>query len=540
MAKIVIMMLSAVVLVLLGSVVTMTVLRAQSAPATRADRVNTTLLNFDVKWIVREANPQARFAGGLGLHDEGVFVAEGTEGGAIYFLPADADAVIPTGMTLPQNNRSLMPTRTVSGREVDTGLLRYNDLAVLSLAGDELLLASYSHYKPEEGCFVNRLVSTPLPEGWLAEVRNGSSLEAANWRVEFETSPCLPILDVPGYSFTGHQAGGRIAITDDGVLYLTVGDYQFDGIGGRVPPHPQLAGSDYGKIIRLLPAAGAAWHAEVVSAGHRNPQGITLDAEGNIWSVEHGAMGGDELNRIVDGANYGWPVVTLGVNYTELDSDTKFWPFNQWQGHHQGYLEPIYAWVPSIAPSSIKLIENLDPRWDGDLLVGFLKGGRLMRLRMHGDRVEVAENIGLGRRVRYAEVGHGRIYVLFDPGEIAVLVPRRMQEEHVDIATVMNAEAGDEAVAAGGHSVLADFGCLQCHGDANAPRLAGILGSDIAAQAGIEYSEALLQRSGTWSEPNLRAFLTDTQAFAAGSLMPAQRLSSQDIDAVILALGERR
>ncbi len=500
------------------------------------DRINTTLLNFDVEWLIEDPRRDPRFMGGFGLHEAGVFVGEGSDEGGIYFIFGDGDELVPTGLTLPRINRAQMPTKTASGREVDTGLLRYNDLAIVPVGGRELLVVSYSYWKPDEACFVSRLATTALPDGWVDGLRSGGRpLEGGVWQEVWESTPCLPVRDTPGvftFTFTGHQAGGRIAVTDAGPIYMTVGDYQFDGEGGRYPAHPQKPDTSYGKIMRMQPAASGPWPFEIVSTGHRNPQGITVDNAGRVWAVEHAAMGGDELNLIVDGANYGYPLVTLGINYTDFETDEKFWPFNKRQGRHEGFVEPVYAWMPSIAPSSVKVIEALDPRWDGDLLVGSLKYGQLVRVHLSGDRVQVAEHISFRRRVRYAEVGHGRIYVLFDYGELAILTPREMAEDVVEFSIE---EPAGGAVATPQNPVAA-FGCLQCHSDPALPRLAGLVGKEIASQPRVDYSNALGSVPGTWTPENLRAFLTDTQAFAPGSTMPEQQLSPADIDSLIGAM----
>ena len=110
----------------------------------------------------------------------------------------------------------------------------------------------------------------------------------------------------------------------------------------------KVADSDYGKTIRIDPND---WSATKFSLGHRNPQGITIDDKGRIWVVEHGPMGGDELNLIRQGANYGWPSVTLGVNYSGELVDDKRWLPNPRQGRHDDYESPVFAWMPSIGVS---------------------------------------------------------------------------------------------------------------------------------------------------------------------------------------------
>jgi cytochrome c2 len=285
----------------------------------------------------------------------------------------------------------------------------------------------------------------------------------------------------------------------------------------------------------LTPVDSGLWDQDVLAMGLRNPQGIAVDELGRVWETEHAAMGGDELNLIAPGGNYGWPEVSLGVNYTDEASDVKYWPFNPEQGRHPGYAMPAYAWLPSVAPSSADFVHGLTPRWEGDLLVGTLKLGSLLRLRIEGNRVLYAEQIPFVRRIRYAAVAHGRIYVLFDNGELAVLTPREPVTNYVDFSGIFarDGQLPNPVSRVVSGSALAANGCFECHSGSAAARLPGILGTDIASQPGVAYSQALRSKSGNWTEDNLRAFLTDPQSFASGTTMPDRQISPAHIDAVI-------
>lgn len=508
------------------------------------ERVDSALLNFDVTWLAKIDPGLTAFGGGMGLHDEGLFIGQKADEGQISFLDVSTDTLLATGATLPVAHRSAIPATTPSGVRIDRNLLRYNDLATITRNGTEYLLVSYSYFYEDNQCFVARLAEAEMTEGWLSRLRNGDTMQLGGWKVVFETTPCLPIVDNTGFPFTGHQAGGRMTIDTSGDIFLTSGDYGFDGLEGKLPPHPQVPDSGYGKVIRITPSDAETWASEIYAMGLRNPQGITVDDQNRIWVSDHGAMGGDELNLITEGTNYGWPAATTGINYTTTDSDDKYWVFNQTQGDHAGFAPPAYAWIPSIAPANVKFLTGLSPRWDGDLLVGALKQGSLVRLQLEGDRVVVAEHIGLSRRVRYVEVGHGRLYILFDYGELAILTPREMTEEHVEFAPLLDetydpANPGDVTFIASG-SILNSRGCLECHSGGNAPNLTGLYDRDIASQPGVTYSDALRAKSGNWTEDNLRAFLRDTQAFAPGTTMPTRALSEDDITAIIDALKFRQ
>lgn len=216
--------------------------------------------------------------------------------------------------------------------------------------------------------------------------------------------------------------GGRLAFLRDGTLMITVGD-RFEG------EHAQDLGDDLGKLVRINadgsipkdnPFVGKSGvRPEVFSYGHRNPEGLTLDpTSGELWEVEHGAKGGDEINRPQPGKNYGWPVITYGVDY----SGEKI---GQGITQKAGMEQPLYYWDPVIAPSGLMLYRaKLFPRWDGSLFVGGLKGQQVARLELKDGRVTGEERIltELGKRIRDVRQGpDGAIYVLTDEGDGQVI-----------------------------------------------------------------------------------------------------------------------
>jgi aldose sugar dehydrogenase len=130
--------------------------------------------------------------------------------------------------------------------------------------------------------------------------------------------------------------------------------------------------SSFGKIFEIDLDTE---NSRVVSLGHRNPQGLTVTSRGALFSTEHGPKGGDELNLITEGSNYGWPNVSLGTEYKGYDLEN-----HAPVGEHTGYQAPVFAWVPSIGPSNLIEVRGFDRRWDGDLLVASLKANSLFRL----------------------------------------------------------------------------------------------------------------------------------------------------------------
>ena len=209
----------------------------------------------------------------------------------------------------------------------------------------------------------------------------------------------------------GQHFGSRIAFDNDGYVYFSVGDR------GNRDVNPQDITRDAGKVYRLhadgsIPAdnpfvneAGAK--EAVYSYGHRNPQGMAMNPwTGAIWEHEHGPQGGDELNIIQPGKNYGWPIISFGINYngTEFAEDTA----------RAGMEQPITYWVPSIAPSGMAFVtSDTYPDWKGHVLVGSLKFGYVHLVKLDGDTVTGREEVlsGIGR-VRSIEQGpDGVIYV---------------------------------------------------------------------------------------------------------------------------------
>ena len=193
--------------------------------------------------------------------------------------------------------------------------------------------------------------------------------------------------------------------------------------------NPQDIGRDGGKIYRLhddgrIPAdnpfVGVSGAKEAVySYGHRNPQGMDLHPiTGEIWTHEHGPKGGDEVNIIKKGANYGWPVISYGVNY----SGTSFTDLTEKEGMEQ----PVHYWVPSIAPCGMAFVTgDKFPAWKNQLLVGSLKFNYVELLKLDGNKVVGREKIadGIGR-VRNVRVGpNGYIYIALEGQGIVRLLP---------------------------------------------------------------------------------------------------------------------
>jgi cytochrome c2 len=384
---------------------------------------------------------------------------------------------------------------TGQGEQVQTWRFRVGDVLAREHGDHVELFASHHYWKSDERCFVVRV---SMLSGTREQLTHGAQL---SWRTLYETHPCVPVEGTDrkrgGNPFVGMEMGGRLAFVDDQHLMLTLGDHGFAGLDTR-QSFAQDPSVSYGKI-QLIALDGSAPH--VFSSGHRNPQGLYIDPAGTIWETEHGPQGGDELNRIVANANYGWPLVTYGTNYGSL-----IWPLSHTQGDHAGYEMPVYAWLPSIGVSNLIGVErNLFPVWHGDLLVSSLASRSLWRMRMHDGHVILTEQIETPRRIRdVLEAPDGRILLWTDDATLDVLEP----------ATGTDRELAFETLCSGCHKTEHDGS----HG--LGPDLWGVVGRPIAAAEGYtEYSAALRQHSGRWTEAELDEFLTAPQAYSPGTTM---------------------
>ena len=253
--------------------------------------------------------------------------------------------------------------------------------------GRHRLFVTHHHFTEE--CVRFRLSSTDVV------LREGSVSLAPAWRTVFDAEPCIP-------GSTMHQAGGRMVADGPEHLLVVIGDHGSEDLAQAVDSH-------LGKLVRIEIETG---DVETVASGLRNPQGLVRGADGILWATDHGPQGGDELNILRPGENYGWPLVTLGVGYGGVVRND---PLSV--GSHGGFAEPVFSWVPSVGISSIAVNdEQRLPLWKDDLLVASLDGESLFRVRLHDQDVQYVqyvEEIEVGFRIRdLAQLPDGRIALL--------------------------------------------------------------------------------------------------------------------------------
>jgi aldose sugar dehydrogenase len=241
----------------------------------------------------------------------------------------------------------------------------------------------------------------------------------ADVKVIFRSTPALPNGPNPS---AGGKSGGRIAIDRDGSLFVVIGDR--DDAGAAPWEVAQKLDTDLGKVIHITPdgqpAPGNPFTGtpgalpEIWAIGQRSQEGLAFDpATGRLWETEHGPRGGDELNLIEKGKNYGWPVITHGIDYSGV-------PVGAGIAAKEGMQQPVYYWDPIIAPSGLAFYQgSLFPEWKNSLFVGGLRGSLLDRLKLVDGKVVAEEALltDLHGRIRDVRVGpDGAVYVLADMG----------------------------------------------------------------------------------------------------------------------------
>jgi glucose/arabinose dehydrogenase len=318
----------------------------------------------------------------------------------------------------------------------------------------------------------------------------------------------------------GITSGGGILAYRSDKLYLTLGDH--NTVEPKISEDPN---STFGKIIEI-DLISNQWRQ--FSKGHRNQEGLIFLESGQLLSTEHGPFGGDELNVITEGSDYGWPNATLGTDYNSYGWDAGTTP----AGSHARYKLPLFAWVPSIAASQLIEVKKFNPRWDGDLLIATLKATSLYRVRLADDHVLYSERIWIGQRIRdLKQTDDGTIVLWTDDAQLLTV--------NVD-KDLLAADRRTSPVVGTG---IITRNCLGCHhfGPTNptdfAPSLTGLLNRPIASDD-YEYSPALRakQRLGTWTPELLSRFIADPAKFAVGTTMLPLKVPDAEIRDIVEAL----
>ncbi|MBY0562999.1 MAG: PQQ-dependent sugar dehydrogenase [Hyphomonadaceae bacterium] len=279
-----------------------------------------------------------------------------------------------------------------------------------TFASDRLIYWSYAEPRGDD------TNGTSVARGRLSE--DASRVE--NAQVIFRQTPA--------WRSTGHY-GSVLVFDRAGRLFVTLGER----MGAEPRQLAQDLSTHLGKVVRINPdgsvpsdnpfAGRTEARAELWSYGHRNPQGADLHPEtGALWTIEHGAKGGDELNRPLPGRNYGWPVISYGEEYSGA-------PIGEGVAARQGMEQPIYYWDPSFAPGDMDFYRGDLFPWRGDILVAALRSRELIRLELDGDRVVGEERFAIadGRVRDIEEAADGSLWLITDEenGRVLRVTPQR-------------------------------------------------------------------------------------------------------------------
>lgn len=471
------------------------------------------------------------YAGGIGAF-RGTDVLALDRDGKFYHV-ADA-GITRLDIAPPENNVADLRAKADAGRfapaNVNFKWFRYNDILHLESGGREWLLASYTEWNPGEDCFTSAMARLEVPANsapadWRAQ--------ASDWQVVTRTAPCLAP-NPRGKAIAGLEAGGRMAQLEGTTVIWSSGAYGRDDYH----PGPDFSGalgqdpaSDYGKVLEVDILTG---DMRQLARGLRNPQGVAIDDQKRIWVTDHGMRGGDELNLVFEGANFGYPAVTYGTHYNRrpaADSDL--------HANHDGYDQPMIAFVPGIAPGSAIALKNFHYAWDGDILVGAFRGS-LYRVHNEEGRPVYAERVDIGIRPRdMAMLDDGRFAVWSDFRQVAFYTPDT-RPTPADLAEARIARIAGEDLQADVRDAF--NGCQTCHSlspeDHGAgPSLHGICGQVPGGVAGFDsYSGALAGLGGTWDRDRLAEFVADPEAMAPETSMAAGSIDNPEVAREIAAL----
>ena len=303
---------------------------------------------------------------------------------------------------------------------------------------NKVLLVSSLNYNEDQDCYDMSL--------YLSQIISEDPMEVSIWKKIFSSEKCLSITLTKKPNFAAASAGGRIVKLDDENILLSIGDFYADGVNG--PMLSQDLNNDYGKIIKIN--INNQKH-EIFSYGHRNPQGLYIDKNKNIFSTEHGPRGGDELNLVKKNNNYGWPYATFGTNYNsynayKVDSNNdenknkKIWPIDKTNNTHNNYTKPIFSWGNTFGVSNLIVYENdYFKKWNKNIVVSSLATKQLSRFiyNYENNSIQYMENIPIGKRIRdIIALKDGRIILLTDIAE----TNKSSKENHSKIVIISNSE----------------------------------------------------------------------------------------------------
>ncbi|MEO1406368.1 MAG: PQQ-dependent sugar dehydrogenase [Pseudomonadota bacterium] len=467
------------------------------------------------------------FGGGGAIEQVGDLILIMTPKGEFRYIGSNNEFRA-LGASVDMNNAGFIESGWLEDPLIRDYWFRTHDLFIRNLSEDRYEVFA-SHHRFADDC-----VEIVLSRAELSLTNDALSAGPSGFEPIYIVSPCVSRKD-GGFPFSGHQSGGRIQEYSETELLMTTGDFELDGHNS-----PIRASADdsmgLGKVHLINTDTG---EGAIVAKGLRNPAGLIIAENGRIWITDSGPQGGDELNELTFGSDYGWPEVTYGFNY---GYPRRPWPLNPSQGRHDGsidYAKPTFVFMPSIAVTN--LVEVTKPEfgyWQSDLLVGSLAAQTLFRLRLEEDRVIYNEAIEINERIRdIIQLDDGRIAMLTDTPHLIIL-------RNAEKAAEKTADVEDSTTFVGLRSVqeaqnkfqptfadakergraLFQANCASCHEAAKrenhaGPHLVGIVGREVGSVEGFAYSERLSSDTSVWTEDRLVSFLMNPSEEFEGTYM---------------------
>jgi len=347
-------------------------------------KIKLDIKSIDTPDFLVEGNNGVRGAALAQLSDGRLLLGGGEKGFNLYLYEAAT------------NRQTLLGAVATSAERLNDSRFAVTDIAVLSEVDNDIsLLISYPQYQKVKKC-----VSVVMYQYQLNLATTPKLTKGKLW---FASKPCVPVGQV-------QHAAGRIEVIDKTSAYLTVGDLGFTKIANRTTR------GDLGSVFKVSTGTATKSKVERVSQGHRNQQGVLLIGN-DLYVSEHGPRGGDELNLIQTGKDYGWPAVTYGEPYSSGD-----YVRPKTTGSHEGFTKPLYNWVPSVAPTELVQLPAGSSwgSWAGQVVMGTLREQSLIFIQLRSkNQVGEVLKVDVGERIRDLEMGkNNQIIATTDSGQL--------------------------------------------------------------------------------------------------------------------------
>ena len=445
------------------------------------------------------------------------------------------------GLSVPMNYGDFLNSSKQAGKDLALHLFRVDNIyAEKTGRNEQTLFVTHSEFHPDRGCITFSLSRTGI-------IFNKSKAKISQeWQTIFRASPCIyPEEDEYGnLSYSGRMSGGPIINYDSDHILVSVGNFHWNGY--QRESFAMDTSNTFGKLIMINKKSG---EHSIFAMGLRNAQGLFMDGKNNIWATDHGPQGGDELNLIEEGQNYGWPQDTYGIYY-----GNRRMPYNQEQGRHNTYIKPRFAWMPSIGVSKLLKLDTTGkfPLWRNDMLVGSMKDKSLYRLRLDtSNNVMYSERIEIGHRIRdfviladesLAILADGGLLIVIDDGgpvfeKVGPIVQARIRALNRFDSLIYRFDPNfDSSLKASGELIFMRE-CSSCHNltkvNGVGPHLNNLMAREIGSLENYNYSTSLTSAGMSWNPKLFKDFLLRRDSRFSNTIMPKLDLSESDVDSLI-------